>query len=306
MTAIRAVRAAEGHFIMLTNEAGQDTQLSLQARGIIYYVLSLPADTHLTAKLIEDNAPNGRESVRGALRELEQRGYFQRTRTNVHGRWVWEQTISDAPFAKPQVASCDGNPSDGSPADGSPSDGSLSDKDFKDGNPKDEDLKDDRDSLRSSPSSQLASLDSDTVTLTTPGLDEQGSREDVDRICCHLADRVEQRYGKRPNIIKRWRTAARQMLDLDGLTEEQVHAAIDWAQNNEFWAPNIRSVSKLREKYIQLRAAAIRERERDGGYKPSTTDARVLAAAEVAARYRAQEAREELEAAGQLQITQGT
>jgi hypothetical protein len=145
-------------------------------------------------------------------------------------------------------------------------------------------------------SSQPASLDGDGGEIAVAGLDEPGAREDVERICGHLADRVEQRYGKRPSIIKRWRTAARQMLEIDNLTEEQVHTAIDWCQDNEFWAPNVRSVPKLREKYIQLRAQAVREQRMlagpGGGYRPSTTDQRVNQALDLAAEYREMELRE--------------
>lgn len=103
-----------------------------------------------------------------------------------------------------------------------------------------------------------------------PGLDEPGSRHEVDRVCEHLADRVEQLTGKRPTVGKLWRRAARHMYDIDNRTEEQIHAAIDWCHNDEFWAPNVRSMTKLREKYIQLRAAAARNpggKPRESGVK---------------------------------------
>jgi hypothetical protein len=282
VTAIRAVSAAQGNFVMIANAAMQDTALSYQARGIIAYVLSLPPKEteHLTAALIEAGGTNGREAVRSALRELEERGYYRRNRTNDgHGKWAWDQVISDLPLpsdANAQVAPYDGNPLDGFPLDGFPLD-----KDFKDGV-----TKDDRSPLRGDPSSAPGGADPDAGAK--PDLDAPGSREDVERICKHLADRVEQRYGKRPPVIKRWRTAARQMLDLDNLTEQQVHAAIDWCQDDEFWAPNVRSVNKLREKYIQLRAAALRQQQRTaaaGGYRPATTDARVQQGMALVAKY---------------------
>ncbi len=137
--------------------------------------------------------------------------------------------------------------------------------------------------LKTSSSSSSGPTDADPDRA----LDAPGQRDDVERICDHLADRVEQRYGKRPKVIKGWRTAARLMLDADGRTEQQVHAAIDWCQDNEFWSPNVRSVPKLREKYIQLRAQAARDQA--GARKPSTTDARVRAGLELAEKYAAQE-----------------
>jgi predicted transcriptional regulator len=87
-------------------------------------------------------------------------------------------------------------------------------------------------------------------------------RPEVERLCAHLADRIEINKCKRPNITQRWRDAARLMLDADGRTEEQVMKCIDWCQNDEFWRVNILSMPKLREKFDQLRLAAAREQNR--------------------------------------------
>jgi hypothetical protein len=51
------------------------------------------------------------------------------------------------------------------------------------------------------------------------------------------------------------------MMTRDERTEEQIHAAIDWCQDDEFWRVNILSMPKLREKFDQLRLAAGRERQ---------------------------------------------
>lgn len=83
-------------------------------------------------------------------------------------------------------------------------------------------------------------------------------RDDVERLCAHLADRIEANGSKRPTITRRWRDAARLLLDRDNRTEEQVVRAIDWCQADEFWRSNILSMPKLREKYDQLRLAAQR------------------------------------------------
>ena len=49
------------------------------------------------------------------------------------------------------------------------------------------------------------------------------------------------------------------MLTKDGRTLQQILAAIDWTFDDEFWRTNIRSASKLREKWGQLRGAAERK-----------------------------------------------
>ncbi len=102
-------------------------------------------------------------------------------------------------------------------------------------------------------------------------------RPDVEEVCRHLADRVEENGSKRPTVTAKWRDAARLLLDQDGRTVEQVLKAIDWCQDDEFWRANVLSLPKLRDKYDQLRLAAQRETRGVNGHKPSTTDQRVNA-----------------------------
>jgi hypothetical protein len=131
---------------------------------------------------------------------------------------------------------------------------------------------------------------------TAPRLpDPTPDRDDVERLCAHLADRIEANGSKRPTITKAWRTAARLMLDKDGRTEEQVHGAIDWCQDSEFWRSNVLSMPKLRDKYDTLRLQATRPTAGGnvvpiGSARPSTTDQRVAEGMSLAARLRAQEA----------------
>jgi hypothetical protein len=107
------------------------------------------------------------------------------------------------------------------------------------------------------------------------------SRPDAERLCQHLADRIEANGSKRPSVTKRWRDAARLMLDNDGRTEGQVMAAIDWCQDHEFWRTNILSMPKLREKYDQMRLQATRK---VNGHRKSTTNDRVQQAREAGMR----------------------
>jgi hypothetical protein len=79
------------------------------------------------------------------------------------------------------------------------------------------------------------------------------------------------------------------MLDRDGRTEAQITAAIDWSQDHEFWRSNILSMPKLREQYEKLRLQAVRATP---ATPRATTDARVQAGLDLAAKYAAQEHRE--------------
>lgn len=129
---------------------------------------------------------------------------------------------------------------------------------------------------------------SETATPTSDaGTDLEPTRDDVERLCAHLADRVEGNGSKRPKVTKRWRDAARLMLDRDGRTEQAVHACIDWSQDDEFWRANVLSMPKLREKYDQMRLKAQGRSSSNG--RRSTTDDRVQAGLELAARFEAEE-----------------
>jgi hypothetical protein len=83
--------------------------------------------------------------------------------------------------------------------------------------------------------------------------------DDDSRIECeHLAEWIVRNGGKRPTISVTWLRDAERMRRIDGRTHEQVMAAIDWCQQDNFWRANILSPGKLREKYEQLRLAAAR------------------------------------------------
>jgi len=117
------------------------------------------------------------------------------------------------------------------------------------------------------------------------------TREDAERLCAHLADAIEANGSLRPTITDRWRDAARLMIDKDGRSEEQIHRAIDWCQEHEFWRSNILSMIKLREKYDQLRLQATRPAPAANGHANGVQPSRnmqILAAA--AARLDAEEA----------------
>ena len=125
----------------------------------------------------------------------------------------------------------------------------------------------------------------DPVQTTDRSTDLVRVRSDVEHVCRHLADRIEGNGSKRPNVTRRWREAARLLIDRDGRTVDQITRAIDWSQNDTFWRANILSMPTLREKYDQLRLAAQRTNGSNGA-RPSTTDQRVAAGLELAAELR--------------------
>lgn len=98
--------------------------------------------------------------------------------------------------------------------------------------------------------------DADTSDAPTPARE----RTDVEDICGHMADSVAARTGRRPRITKRWRDAARLMIDRDQRPVDQIHAAIEWVAQSDFWAANILGLPKLREKWDTIYLQARREK----------------------------------------------
>lgn len=89
-------------------------------------------------------------------------------------------------------------------------------------------------------------------------------RDDVERICQHLADRIVGNDSPRPTITETWRREARLLLDEKRptpLTVEKVIALIDWCQDDPFWKSNIRGMPKFRAQYDALRLRALAEFE---------------------------------------------
>jgi hypothetical protein len=130
----------------------------------------------------------------------------------------------------------------------------------------------------------------DTRTIHEPSLpvpknssSGAAARPDVERICQHLADRIEANGSKRPTVTKAWHDEARRLLDRDSRTVEQVIKAIDWCQDDTFWRANVLSMPTLRKQYDRLRLAAQRSQA------ASTTDDRVAQGIALARQLRAQE-----------------
>lgn len=90
------------------------------------------------------------------------------------------------------------------------------------------------------------------------GSSSSALRTDVEGLLDLLDMEIKSNGGRVPQRTKKNRDAGRLLLDRDGKSVEQVEAAIRWCQADEFWRGNVLSMSKLREKYDQLRLAAAR------------------------------------------------
>lgn len=88
-------------------------------------------------------------------------------------------------------------------------------------------------------------------------------REDVQRLCEVLAEGIATNGSKKPKITKTWTDEARRMIDLDDREPAKAENLIRWCQGNSFWRKNILSMPTFREKYDQLRLAALEDWEKN-------------------------------------------
>lgn len=87
-------------------------------------------------------------------------------------------------------------------------------------------------------------------------------RDDVDQLCTRLADWIVKNGSKAPKVGESWKREARLLLDTDERELPKALALIDWCQRDSFWRKNILSMPTFREKYDQLRLAALDDWEK--------------------------------------------
>lgn len=102
---------------------------------------------------------------------------------------------------------------------------------------------------------KMAETETETENITS-GFSTENTRPDILEILDHLDARLEDNNLKKPNRVKSNIDAARRLLDRDGHTVDEVKRIIDYAQSTEFWIPNVRSMSKLRDKWDTLSSQA--------------------------------------------------
>lgn len=68
------------NYTVMSNHHLRNKELSLKARGLFSIILSLPDDWDYTVKGLAYICKEGADSIRSALKELEQQGYIERSR----------------------------------------------------------------------------------------------------------------------------------------------------------------------------------------------------------------------------------
>ena len=75
-----------GNFTIMSNRHLQDRHLSLKAKGLLSYMLSLPDDWDYSVRGLAVCCKEGADAIRHAIHELEDNGYLRRTTDRSSGK----------------------------------------------------------------------------------------------------------------------------------------------------------------------------------------------------------------------------
>lgn len=75
--AVLRIQKKQKNFVILDKTCLNDKTLSWGAKGLHAYLMSLPDDWRVRVSDLQLRSKNGRDAVRGLLKELEQAGYIQ-------------------------------------------------------------------------------------------------------------------------------------------------------------------------------------------------------------------------------------
>lgn len=96
MKIIRSPRTKD--FLLISNSLARDARMSYRARGLLIAMLSRPDGWQMDSRTLAAEAPEGRDAVRTALREIEDAGYMvRRTSRNPDGTFTHEVEVFDEP-----------------------------------------------------------------------------------------------------------------------------------------------------------------------------------------------------------------
>lgn len=108
-----------GHFVIVSNEVARRDDLSARAKGIYFYLMTLPPDWVLYRSELVKHFSEGKDAINTAFRELEKAGYIKKVRKLNNGRFDgWEYSVYEtstingfSDSGKPKtVFPCTGNP----------------------------------------------------------------------------------------------------------------------------------------------------------------------------------------------------
>jgi len=98
------------NFSIISNQAARIETLSLKAKGLFYYLMTLPDEWNVNVSELVNHSSDGRDSHRSAMKELEAAGFILKSRSKCESGkfdgWdydVYEEPKTDNPSSAPST-----------------------------------------------------------------------------------------------------------------------------------------------------------------------------------------------------------
>jgi len=94
------INRIETNFTQVSNNIVSNSEISFKAKGIYLHLMSKPDGWKFFSSEIVKSAKDGKEAVKSGLKELEEKGYLERTKVHgEHGQFTYNYEI----FSEPQL-----------------------------------------------------------------------------------------------------------------------------------------------------------------------------------------------------------
>ena len=231
MSIIRIERMSQP-YTMIANCTLQDKLLSLEAKGLLVYLLSKPDDWRVMSTVLMHEFRIGKTRFYRIMDQLEELGYMTRESGNDHrGYRTVEYVIYETPWnvelvpktSVPKTAS--GLSASGLSASGQ------------------------RETTKNRLNKEQIYTKEELNKVSD--FQETDSMRDAKELTLILSEKVKANGFKAVESVKSVKAMER-LLRIDGRTYSEVLMVINWCQTDEFWLSNIRSTEKLRDKFDTL------------------------------------------------------
>lgn len=239
------------NYTVMANYHLKDVNLSLDAKGLLSLMLSLPEDWDYSMKGLCAKTKEGIKAIRRTLHELEQTGYLKRTRTSdqkgyfdyIYDIYEQPQPVTPEPYALP------GHTVEGHTLAGHALKGTLLNTNIL--NTKE---------LNTNKQNTHMSQPAEPAATCAP--------EEAIKLAKKLKERI---LDNKPNRKidrgweENWSRDIEKLHRIDGRSWEDIEKVIDWSQDSAFWRTNILSGKKLRDKIDILEDQMARDNNSTSG-----------------------------------------
>lgn len=207
----------ESHYTTVPNAWARDTRISRKARGLLLELLSHRPGWRVTLESLIEGGPEGKDSLRSGIAELEEAGYLRRTRErDKEGKlggalWTLRDPFADLPNEDPPTEE---NPTEANPPLRNTTTRNLEDQDL---------------AIPSETASPTESADAESTRRTPPEKRDAGTLIGA-WVTGHVAGKNSQPHeGQRRRFAKAAREFVTGSPPLDELAPEQWLRLVDTA-----------------------------------------------------------------------------